>query len=85
MPKVIVDVRHCKGCRLCVTVCPKKSLRMSAGLNARGMNVAEVVEGSTCSGCLNCTVICPDAAIEIIEEEKAGGDAPKGRFSSPDR
>jgi 2-oxoglutarate ferredoxin oxidoreductase subunit delta len=81
MPKVIVNVRHCKGCRLCVAVCPKKALRMSAELDLRGMNTAEVVEGSQCSGCLNCTVICPDAAIEIADDEETAGVVRKRRVS----
>ena len=73
MPKVVIDLKHCKGCRLCVSVCPKKIIEMSKGLGPRGANAAQVTDASKCSGCLNCAVICPDAAIEIF----ADGDGSK--------
>ncbi len=65
MPSVRVLSEFCKGCRLCVSVCPRKVLEMSGKLNRLGVRTAWPLRDKECSGCLNCVVICPDAAIEI--------------------
>lgn len=69
MPRIIIDDKYCKGCRLCVVFCPKGAIAMSPRLSARGVNPAEVVNEDACSACLNCVVMCPDAAIEILADE----------------
>ncbi len=71
MPKIIIDERYCKGCGLCVVVCPKKSIEMSRSLSRRGVNPACAADSKACSGCLNCAVICPDAAIAIVDDSPA--------------
>ena len=38
---VVIDEDRCKGCGLCVTVCPTHSLRMAEG---RAQQVAELVQ-----------------------------------------
>ena len=77
MPKIVINARHCKGCRLCVAFCPKGAIVMSKALGPRGANTAEVADESVCSGCLNCAVICPDAAIEVFIEEPSAGSRKK--------
>lgn len=67
--RIIVDTVRCKGCVLCVSVCPKGVLAMSTSINPKGHHTAEVVDGTACIGCLQCTTICPDAAIEIEQED----------------
>ena len=59
---------YCKGCELCVSVCPKHVLAMDHAMNSRGQHFACAVAQQECIGCLQCTDICPDAAIEIDEE-----------------
>ncbi|MFZ5596150.1 MAG: 4Fe-4S dicluster domain-containing protein [Bacillota bacterium] len=51
----------CKGCGLCVTVCPKSIL----SLDERGKISAERQE--ECVGCGLCEEICPDFAIRVIK------------------
>jgi 2-oxoglutarate ferredoxin oxidoreductase subunit delta len=58
---------YCKGCGLCVAVCPVTCLRMSDDVTEVGVQPAEVVEQIDCIGCLQCYTVCPDAAIEIWE------------------
>lgn len=66
MPRVRVDENRCKGCGLCVSVCPKKIVRLSEKrLNEKGFNPAEVEEQDKCIGCAFCATICPDVAISI--------------------
>lgn len=66
---IIIDTERCKGCDLCITICPKKVLGMEKKLNSRGTHYSKVVAGDLCIGCLQCVDICPDVAIEIEEEE----------------
>ena len=63
--RVHIDKERCKGCLLCVSVCLKKILKLSKGLNSRGEHYSEIVDQDACVGCQYCAQICPDAAIEI--------------------
>lgn len=68
MPKVTFINERCKGCGLCVTVCPKHIIRMSEDkLNEKGYRLAEVTDMEKCIGCAFCATICPDCVI-IVEK-----------------
>ena len=59
---------RCKGCMLCVDVCPTKTLRVSSHFNILGYHYVEAVDDA-CIGCRRCATICPDACIELYIEE----------------
>ena len=66
MAKITVDETRCKGCGLCVSVCPRKIIVLSSEhLNAKGYYPAEVVDMSKCIGCAMCATMCPDCAIVV--------------------
>ncbi|MGQ9700673.1 MAG: 4Fe-4S binding protein [Candidatus Bipolaricaulaceae bacterium] len=67
MPKglVRVDKERCKGCGLCVAVCPFGVLAITSELNRYGYAVAGVVGPEKCTGCAMCAQMCPEAAIEV--------------------
>ena len=60
----------CKGCELCVTVCPKHILAMAPGVNAKGYHPAGVTNEDECIGCTSCALMCPDCCITIYEREE---------------
>lgn len=69
MLKVFVSDEVCKGCGLCITVCPKKILRLSGDkINGKGYVPAECVDQNKCITCTFCAIVCPDMAIEINGE-----------------
>ncbi len=68
---VRVDQERCKGCELCVDVCPHDLLVMSRRLNAKGYRVPDNHADERCIGCRQCADICPEAAIEIDKEDQA--------------
>lgn len=66
MPRIIVDERYCKGCSLCITVCPPQIIALDPEkLTAKGYHPAKLTDESKCTGCTNCAVICPDVAITV--------------------
>ncbi|MCB2189518.1 MAG: ferredoxin family protein [Deltaproteobacteria bacterium] len=69
--KITIDRERCKGCQLCIAVCPKKQIKVSGDLNAKGYYPAEFCEGEDqegCTGCSLCALVCPDVAIEVYRE-----------------
>ena len=62
--KVHVDREVCKGCGLCIALCPKKVLE----LNDRAK--CEVAREDDCIGCRQCENICPDLAVTVKEREE---------------
>ena len=49
----------CKGCDICVKMCPERCLRLNEGL------VAELSDPEACTGCRVCELLCPDFAIKL--------------------
>ena len=60
----------CKGCKLCVEVCPKKILEMDGRVNKKGLQYIVIKDRDKCTQCGLCAMVCPDCAIEIMEDEK---------------
>lgn len=66
MPKIIVDVRYCKGCGLCVGVCPRELIVLDPDrITDKGYHPAMLTDESKCTGCANCALMCPDVAITV--------------------
>jgi 2-oxoglutarate ferredoxin oxidoreductase subunit delta len=66
MAKVTFNEDRCKGCELCVSVCPKKIVIMAADrINEKGYHPATVVDMDKCIGCTFCAMTCPDVVIEV--------------------
>ena len=65
--RIEVNETLCKGCELCVTVCPKDLIRMAMDrFTPKGYHPAELIDpDEACTGCAICTVICPDSAITV--------------------
>jgi len=66
---VKINKNRCKGCSLCIKVCPKKILTTSSLFNNMGYHFIEVSKNDVCAGCKNCVIICPDSAIELYCED----------------
>ena len=60
----------CKGCGLCLQVCPQKALSFSKDNLGIYSTPAPKLNSEICKICRSCEKICPDAAITIEEENK---------------
>ena len=58
---ISVNTGWCKGCALCMGICPKSVLEMSERLKSTP------VREDNCIGCRQCENICPDLAITVTE------------------
>lgn len=68
--KVVIDRDRCKGCHMCIEVCPNGNLVVDEELNKKGYWPARFQpEGGEkkkgCTGCAMCATVCPDVAIEV--------------------
>jgi 2-oxoglutarate ferredoxin oxidoreductase subunit delta len=68
---IIINDNFCKGCAICVEICPKDVLAMSKDANPSGYLLAQVIEPQKCIGCMECELHCPDLAIEVISLKDA--------------
>ena len=68
--KVTFQDERCKGCGLCVSVCPKKIIAMGKHVNSKGYSPAGITDQGAGIGCASCAVMCPDGAIEIYRLEE---------------
>jgi 2-oxoglutarate ferredoxin oxidoreductase subunit delta len=74
---IVIDENRCKGCALCVSVCPKQLIHMSDGFNPHGYRPARLMDpASECTGCVLCATICPDVAITVYRAARPVRHAP---------
>jgi len=69
---IIIDAERCKGCCLCISVCPKGIIGLSSHINRMGYTPAAVLEekAGECTGCTACAMMCPDTAISVYRHSR---------------
>jgi NAD-dependent dihydropyrimidine dehydrogenase PreA subunit len=58
-PLVEVNEDECKGCGLCIDICPQKVLFEQPHLNRMGYHPSGYT-GRDCTGCAHCFYACPE-------------------------
>jgi len=72
--KIEIDRDRCKGCQMCIEVCPSNRIEMDNTLNKKGYYPARFKENpkegeKDCTGCAQCATVCPEVAIEVYRAE----------------
>lgn len=65
MIEITIDNKFCKGCNLCIEVCPRDVLSVSEERGDAGFLVPEATKAEACTRCMLCELICPDFAIVV--------------------
>ena len=66
MAKITIRQERCKSCGLCLSVCPKKILKLDESiLNEKGFHPAMIIDQDSCIACTMCATICPDVVIKV--------------------
>lgn len=60
VPSVRIERSWCKGCNICVAVCPEKCLVLDK------FDIAVFAHPDRCTGCHLCDWLCPDLAIDVV-------------------
>jgi len=66
--KIVINTERCKGCGLCVTICPKNSIVISQESNQNGYFPAQATN-TDCTGCAQCAIVCPEGIIEVCWDQ----------------
>ena len=64
--KAQIDLEKCKGCDMCIAVCPYTAIHKSGTSNKKGYDYIEI-NLDICTGCGACYIICPDCCFTIVE------------------
>ena len=66
-----IETARCKGCGLCVSVCPKHVLELDEALvNPLGHHPVRLTDAASCTSCALCARICPDAVFVVFAPRK---------------
>ena len=61
-----VAVDRCKGCGLCVEVCPKGILELDgSSVNGLGYHPIRLTNAAACTSCALCARVCPDTVFAV--------------------
>ncbi|UCE44813.1 MAG: ferredoxin family protein [Methanobacteriota archaeon] len=77
-----IGLAYCKGCNICIYMCPKKCYSKGADISERGYFAAVVSDPENCFNhdrsdkliCELCILSCPDQAISWVPESKGGDE-----------
>lgn len=69
--QVYLIPERCKGCKLCVELCPQEILQVSTQTNSKGYHLPQIAPGKEtgCVHCEFCSLVCPEFAIFTTEAQ----------------
>ena len=72
--KMTIDTEKCKGCGLCVSVCPLKIMEIDKSItNKKGYHAARNIGIEKCIACGNCAITCLTQSLPW-KKKKAKGE-----------
>lgn len=65
MADITIDENLCKGCYICVEVCPKDVYERGDAIGPKGFFPVRISHPDQCILCYECELMCPDLAIIV--------------------
>ena len=65
MVGIRIDQNRCKGCDLCLKMCPERVFEETQKIGGKGFKLREPVNTEDCSRCGLCQYFCPEEAIVL--------------------
>ena len=63
---------RCKGCELCVGVCPPRVLALDGTtVNSLGHHPVRLMDTTSCTSCALCARVCPDAVFTVFARPRS--------------
>jgi len=62
-----IDVLLCKGCEICIEMCPVDVFSQSDELSPKGYYLPKVESEDDCNYCRLCEKMCPEFAIHVVK------------------
>jgi len=60
-----INQKWCKGCYLCLEICPQKVFGKSKEVTEKGFQPVAIIHAEKCTFCRQCEMLCPDLAIRV--------------------
>ena len=67
MPEIAINREWCKGCYICVSVCPHRVLEVDQEAFDHGFHPVVAARPEDCTVCRQCELLCPDLAISVCD------------------
>lgn len=64
---LFLQKNRCKGCEICIYICPRNILEKSEERNIAGHNPPSLISDGKCTFCHMCEYCCPDFSIYVTE------------------
>jgi len=68
--RVKLNQKWCKGCGLCIEICPKNVYDRESKVSPKGFREIIIKNPDLCNQCQLCELLCPDLAITIQKDKK---------------
>jgi len=72
MRRITIDEKYCKGCLICINVCPSGVFVLSDKTAGSGGKLPEVLCLDKCLLCRMCERLCPEMCISVWEDQHVG-------------
>ncbi len=66
---ILVDTEKCKGCGVCIEVCPTHVIALHKQVNGKGYHYCYLLDKEGCVGCASCAIVCPDSCITVFRKK----------------
>jgi len=71
--RIEINQQWCKGCYICVNVCPRQVLAIDVSQWTGSFHPVYVAHLDRCTACRDCELFCPDLAIEVDDAPVSDG------------